>query len=73
MTVFLKLSINMAIQPQYTLAKSNIYIIIREEKAPVYMLSRSKAPKNTANLPLQTREKNQRSFFVAVPAIILLT
>ena len=39
------------------------------EKAPIYKLSRSKAPKNTADLPLQTYEKNQWTFILYDTAV----
>ena len=50
-----------------------------KEKAPIYKLSHSKAPKTTATLPLQTCEKNQWIFLLYntgvdfSPVIILLT
>ena len=37
-------------------------IHLYQKKAPIYKLSRSKTPKNTKNLRLQTYEKKQRTF-----------
>ena len=51
----------------YTFKRSmqaNRNINLWQKKAPIYKLSRRKAPKNAANLPLQTCEKNQWTFFV---------
>ena len=45
-TLFPKVSIDMAIQSQVaSVNKSVIYTIMRKEKAPVYKLSHSKSPK----------------------------
>ena len=43
--------------------KSNMYIIMRKEKAPIYKLSRSKAP-NTKNLPYRHARKISGPIFV---------
>ena len=44
--------------------QANRKIHLCQKKAHIYKLSRRKAPKNTANLRLQTYEKNQWTFLI---------
>ena len=44
--------------------QANKNINLWQEKAPIYKLSCSQSTQNTANLPLQTYEKNQWTFFI---------